>query len=229
MDELQLNVQLREKTGTQTVKQVRRDDFIPAVVYGLDKPPTSIKVSRGEYEGLMRKHKGESVVFHINVLEGEKKVRDYSAIVKEEQLHPLRENILHIDFLRVSLTEEIEVSIQIDLKGDPIGVKQEGGSLDHVLRDLNVFCTPLNIPKALVVDISGLKIGDAIHVKDIKLPENVKTEQDPEAMVASVVPPMREEGDSEEEDQEPEIVGAKGDKESGDTESAGDASGDKEE
>lgn len=193
MEEIQLNVQQRSQVGTRKIKSVRRNGFIPAVVYGEKKSPISIKVERSDYERVMRQHRGQSLIFRIHVMEEGKELGDYSAIIKEEQHNPVSEELVHIDFNRISLTKEIEVKVAIATKGDPIGVKRDGGSLDHALWELDIICLPMNIPQAIEIDVSALEIGDAIHVKDIVLPQGVRTRHDPASILVSVVPPMKEE------------------------------------
>ena len=109
------------------------------------------------------------------------------------------------------MKEEIEVDVTVKLIGEPTGVKKQGGSLDHGLWELDVICLPTNIPEHIEVDVSHLNIGDGIHVKDLVLPQGVRTDHDPEAMVASVVAPMREEEEDETEAgaAEPEVIGEK--------------------
>lgn len=210
MDEIKLDVQIRNQIGSRNVKAIRKENYVPAIVYGGKKRgPTSIKVNRGAYERVMRLHQGQSVVFHLRVLEGEKKLREYSAIVKEEQHEPVSDDLLHIDFHRISLTEEIEIKAPVSVKGEAIGVKEGGGLLDQVLWELDIVCLPTNIPEKIEVDVSELNIGDAIYVKDIVFPEGVTTKHDPEAILVSVAPPMKEVEVSEEEEGEPEVIGEK--------------------
>ena len=192
MEELKLDVQVRKETGTRKVRGMRRNNVIPAVVYGGKEKTTPIQVSRKDFERIERTHRSESVIFRLNILDGDKKLKDYSAIVKEVQHHPVSDLTLHIDFNRISLTKEIEVKVPIVAKGEAIGVKQDGGSLDHVLWELEVICLPTKIPHNIEVDISPLKIHDTIHVKDLRLPEGVKTKHDPESIVFTVAPPMKE-------------------------------------
>ncbi|MCK5580933.1 MAG: 50S ribosomal protein L25 [Candidatus Omnitrophica bacterium] len=209
MEEIKLDVQIRKEVGRRSVKSVRQEDSVPAVVYGGDREPTNIKFDRRTYEKIRRQHQGESIVFHLNVCEGEKKLRDYSVIVKEEQHNPVSDKIVHIDFKRISLKEEIEVKVPIAAKGEASGVKNDDGSLDHTLWELDVVCLPTDIPQHLDVDVSALEIGGAIHVKDIVLPQGVKTNHDPEAVVLSVLPPRREEEEAPTEvdvDAEPEVI-----------------------
>lgn len=208
MEEIKLDVQVRTELGKTEVKKVRHQDCVPAVVYGGKKEATVIKIDRRSYERIRRQHQGEGVVFHLNVLEGEKKLRDYAAIVREEQHDPVSDEVLHVDFKRISLKEKLEIKVSVRAVGEePAGVKQ-GGSLDHHIWELDIICLPTQIPECIDVDASALEIGDAIHVKDLVLPEGVVTNHDPEDIVLSVVPPMKEEElEAEaEEGEEPEVI-----------------------
>jgi len=211
MEEIKLDVQVREEIGSRQLKVVRGEDMIPGIVYGGGKKNTVVKIDRRTFERIRRQHEGESIILHLNVLEGEKKLRDYSVIVTEEQHNPVSEDIMHIDFKRISLKEEIEVKVPVKTLGEPIGVKQGGGSVDHHLWELDVICLPTDMPERIDIDVSELEIGQAVHVKDLPLPEGVKTNHDPEDIVASVVPPMKEEEEVpvEDEDAEPEVIGEK--------------------
>ncbi len=192
MEELKLDVQVRTELGSRKIGSVRRENFIPAVVYGGREKSTPIKVGRKDFERIERTHKGENIIFHLNVLEGAKKLKDYPAIIKEIQHHPVSDTALHIDFNRISLTEEIEVKVPIVSKGEAVGVKQEGGALDHILWELDVVCLPTKIPQDIEVDVTAMKLNDSIYVKDLRLPEGVKTKHNVEAIVFTVSPPMKE-------------------------------------
>ncbi len=222
MEEIKLDVIVRSDIGTQKVKKMRRDGYVPAVVYGGKRKPTTVMVEASAFQRIMRQHRGESVVFHLNVMEGDKKLRDYSALVKQEQLDPVTDELLHIDFNRISLSEKIEVKVPFVAKGEAIGVKKDHGSLDHVLWELDVVCLPRQIPRHIEIDVSELGIHDAIHVKDIELPEGVITKHDPEAIIVTVVPPMKEveeEPAEAGEETEPEVIKEKKDKEEGSADS----------
>ena len=192
MEEIKLDVQVRELVGSRKVKGIRREDLVPGIVYGGKKEPTLIQINRKSFERIRRAHHGE-IIFHINVLSGEKKVGDFPAMVKEAQIDPVTDDLLHVDFKRISLTEKIKVNVPLIPKGDPIGVKRDGGSLDHVIWELDVICLPTQIPQGIEVDVSNLEIGDSVFVKNLKLPEGVTTKHDPEAIVFNLVPPMKEE------------------------------------
>lgn len=208
MEEVKLDVQIRSEVGSRNVQRVRRQDCVPGIVYGGKKKTASVKMNRRAFERIRRQHHGE-VVFHINIMEGDKKLEDYSAIVKEEQHDPVTDEVLHVDFKRISLKEEIEVKAPIVAKGEAIGVKRDGGSVDQILWELNVICLPMDMPEEIVVDVNALEIGDSIYVKDIVLPASVKTKQDLEAIVLSVIPPRKEEEEipvEVEEGMEPELI-----------------------
>ena len=192
MEEIKLDVQLRKQVGSRKIRGVRRENFIPAIVYGGKTDPTSVKVERITFERIMRQHHGQSALFHLNVMDGDKKLRDYTAIIKEEQFDPVHDYLIHIDFNRISLTEEIQIKVPVAVKGEAIGVKRDGGSLDHAMWEIDIICLPARIPPNIPVDVSQLTIGDAIHVKDLVLPEGVRTKHDKESIVVSVVPPMKE-------------------------------------
>ncbi len=209
MEQINLAVQTRSKIGTQACHEIRRGDFIPAVVYGGKSKPASIQVDRSCFERLERQHHGESIVVSLEVMEGEKKLKNYPAIIKEIQHDPVTDKILHVDFHHISLTKVIEVSVPIVAKGEPIGVKKEGGSLDHHLWELEIECLPTQIPQHIDVEVSKLRINESIYVKDLLVPQGIKVKMDPEETVLTVIPPMKEEEVGEEAavaSGEPEVI-----------------------
>ncbi len=209
MEEIKLDVQLRAELGKSGSKKVRRSDGIPAIVYGGKQKPVTVSVDRRSFERVTRGHRGESIIFHITVLDQEKKVQDFPAVIKETQHNPVSSAIAHIDFARISLTEKIEVKVPIAVQGEPIGVKKDGGSVDHQLWELKIVCLPTQIPQHIDIDISHLEINQAVFVRDLKLPEGVVAHHDPDAVVVTVVPPMKEVEATEGEAQttkEPEVT-----------------------
>jgi large subunit ribosomal protein L25 len=193
MEQIQLDVQLRKEVGSAHAQKARRADLIPAVIYGGSAKPTIIQAERKAYERISRQHAGESLIYHLNVLDQGKKVADFPAIVKDVQLHPVSDEVIHLDFNRISLDKEIEINVKIITKGEAIGVKKDGGTLDHTMWELDIICLPTNIPHHIEVDISNLGIHDAVHVKDLVLPKGVRTKHDPDSVVATVSGSMREE------------------------------------
>ncbi len=208
MEEIILEAELREGKGRASSKDLRESGYLPAVVYFHGKDAISIKISRSALLKLAHQHRLESVIINLMIKDGDAKSK--LCLIKEIQYHPVREDIIHVDFNEISLTETIKVNGPIQIKGEAIGVKQEGGSLEHLLWEIEVECLPTNIPKGIQVDITALKMGDAIHVKDIVFPEGVKPLSDPAAIVLHVAAPMKEEAPAEaiegDTSKEPEVI-----------------------
>ncbi|MBU1726511.1 MAG: 50S ribosomal protein L25 [Candidatus Omnitrophica bacterium] len=209
MEEILLNAELREELGRGKVKDLKDKGFIPAVIYSEGKNAQALKVSKGELIRLIHHHRIEGVVISLKVKEDDKE-KARSCLIKEIQYDPVHDDILHVDFNEISLTKEIKVNIPIEAVGEPIGVKQEGGSLEHILWEVEVECLPTNIPKNIQIDVSQLKMGEAIHVKDIPFPAGVKVLNDLGAIILQVAAPMKEEVPVEavegEEAKEPEVI-----------------------
>ena len=193
MEQISLDVQLRKDLGSAYAKKIRRVNLIPAVIYGGSAKPTIIQADRKIYDRIHRQHAGQSLIYHLNVLDNDKKVADFPAIIKDIQLHPVTDEVIHLDFNRISLDQEIEIKVKILTKGEAIGVKRDGGTLDHTMWELDIICLPTNIPHHIEVDITNLGIHDGIHVKDLILPVGVRTKHDPESVVVTVAGSMREE------------------------------------
>lgn len=208
MEEIILKAEERTETGRGKVKDLRGAGFIPAVVYHGGKSSQSLKVSHHELVSLVHQHRIEGVIIYLAIKDDKKKTRP--CLIKEIQFDPVHGDIIHVDFNEISLTKAIKVNIPVTAKGEPIGVKQEGGSLEHILWEIEIECLPTSIPKALEVDVTALKMGESIHVKDLKAPEGVKVLNDPEAIVMMVAMPMKEEVAAApvegEEKQEPEVI-----------------------
>ncbi len=209
MEELTLDAQLREEVGRGKVKSLRDSGFVPAVLYSEGKPALSLKLSHHQLVHLVHQHRIEGVIIYVNIKD-DKKQKGRPCIIKEIQYDPVHGEIVHVDFNQVSLTEEIKINIPIVAKGEPVGVKMEGGSLEHILWEVEVSCLPTNIPKDIEIDVSALKLGEAIHIKDLVPPQGVKILNDPGSIILSVAAPMKEEVPAEgiegEEKKEPEVI-----------------------
>ena len=209
MEEIFLDVEPRQELGKDKVKDLRKKGFIPAVVYAHGKEPQAVKVSHRALLQLIHQHRIEGVLINLKIKD-DKKHNPRSCLIKEIQYDPVHGDIIHVDFNEISLTKAIKVNVPVVAKGESIGVKQEGGSLEHILWEIEVECLPTNIPKEIEVDVSSLKIGDSIHIKDLTMPSDVKVLNDPSAIVLSVASPMKEEAlvapVEGEEMREPEVI-----------------------
>lgn len=209
MEEIILEVQPREEIGKNKVKDLRGKGFIPAVIYAQGKKSSPIKVAHRQLWQLIHQHRLESMVINLKMQDAQKQ-KGRACLIKEIQYDPVKGDIIHVDFNEVSLTKAIKVNVPVVAKGEPIGVKQEGGSLEHILWEIEVECLPTDIPRDIEVDVSLLKIGDAVHIKDITFPSKIKVLNALEAIVFSVTAPIKEEAVAPavegEEKQEPEVI-----------------------
>ncbi|MFH1441912.1 MAG: 50S ribosomal protein L25 [Candidatus Omnitrophota bacterium] len=210
MEELTLDAELRQEIGSAKARDLRRAGFIPAVIYKAGEKSEPIKVPSRQLIRLLHQHRLENALIKLKIKSG-KQEKDKVCLIKEIQHDPVHDNIVHVDFNEISLTQAIKVNVPVVAKGEPVGVKQEGGSLEHVLWEIEVECLPTSIPEELEVDASHLKIGDAIHVKDIVFPSGTKVLTEMDGVVMHVVAPMKEEVPAEgelegEEKKEPEVI-----------------------
>src|SRR5262245_217532 len=211
---IQLKGARRENLGKGGARKARAAGQIPAVIYGHGETPQAIAVDFREFEIALRGHKGSNAIVNLNVGGGE-----YTALVRDVQYDPLSRAIIHLDFQHISLTEQIEVDVPVHLTGTPVGVKDGGGILEHLLRTLKVKCLPTAIPASIEVDVTALNIGQNLHVSDLGAGTGYEIVTDADVAVAAVVAPAAEEvvaapveGEAAAA-AEPEVVGAKGKKE----------------
>lgn len=196
MRQVNLSVVKREKTGKECAKKLRKQGLIPAIVYGHNFDPVPISVKANELESILHKYKGETLLFNLEVQNGE--TQRIQAILKDYQLHPVTDKIIHLDFVAIKEGETVSIDVPLEFVGRPVGLTK-GGVIEIFMHDLTVECLPSNIPDKIQVDISNLDLGDVLHVKDIKVPEGVKVLDDPEDTVITIVAEGGEEGTSTEE------------------------------
>ena len=208
MEEIILEAQVRNEIGKGKLKVVRAEGFIPAVVYSLGKPAISIKLSRHDFLYLVHHQHLENAIISLKIKDDKKKpVR--SCMIKEMQNDPVKGDIVHLDLSEISLTKALKVNVPVVTTGESLGVKQDGGAIEHIMWEIEIECLPTAIPKNIEVDISALKIGDSVHVKDIKFPADLKVLSSLDAVVLSIASPMKEEVAAPlegEEKLEPEVI-----------------------
>ena len=186
----ELTVQRRAATGKRVTRRTRRDGTIPGIVYGRQTEPMPIHVNRRTLVKLVSSKAGERALITLRI-EGEK-AWEKPVLVKHLQHHPVDGSILHVDFHAIVLTQRLKVKVPILLKGEAVGVKQEGGILEHFLREVEVECLPTQIPSVVEFDISALKIGETVHVRDLTAPAHSKITSEPDGVIASIQMPKEE-------------------------------------
>jgi len=187
MERATLNVEKRDKVGKGIARTLRRQGMIPAVIYraGSSLP---ISISKKAMAEFIDTTAGEHTVVNLKFSGGENKL----AILKEYQIDPLKGDILHTDFFEVSLTEKVSVHVRVVTLGEPVGVKRDGGILQHVLREIEIECLPDKIPGHFEIDASKLEIGQALHVKDIGVGEGIEVLTNPDEVIVNVTAPAVE-------------------------------------
>ena len=198
-----LNVEERPERGTRPMKRLRREGYVPGVVYGGgDGDCTSFKVNALELRQVLV---GGQALIDLKVGNKTRPV-----IVKDQQLHPVRDEVMHIDLLEVRLDEKIQTTVGVHLEGseEAPGIK-EGGVLEHVTHQLNIEALPTDIPDTIHVDVSRLEIAATMHLSELTAPEGVTFLDDPEdTIIATVVVPT--EVEEPEIEEETELVGEDG-------------------
>jgi large subunit ribosomal protein L25 len=215
MDFVDLHAGLREGKGKEVNKKLRQEGLVPSIVYKKGEDTLSLKIDKKDLSKALHTEAGENVIIRLHI-DAAKKRKERTVIVKEVQKDPVKDYLLHIDFQEISLSETLKVKVPIAAKGEAIGVKKDEGVLQHVLWEAEIECLPTNIPEKIEIDVSSLKIGDSIYVKEIQIPEGVKILDNPEGVVFSVEHPKKVEEviapPAEGEVQEPEVIKEKKEK-----------------
>lgn len=178
-----LEAEERTVLGTGGAREIRRNDKVPAIIYGAGKPQVMIALPYKEITMEYRKQGFLSHMFDIKV--GKNK---YRALPKAIQLHPVTDEIEHLDFIHVDLDHKIKVSVTVHFVNEAkCQAIKSGGILNIARHDIEVYCLPDNIPEAIEVDVEHLTIGQSIHISDIVLPKDVETKMDASITVAALV------------------------------------------
>jgi len=217
MEQRVLEVVLRTARGKEGARRIRREGKIPAVLYGRKTPTFHLTVKPEELKKILTSGAKENTLIGLKVNgPGSEKVGSPVVMLKDLQIHPVSRSYLHADFYAVAMDEKIEVDIPIRLVGKAEGVKT-GGIQQQAMREIRVRCLPSEIPEFLEVDVSALKIGDSLHVRDLTPPDKFELVTDRNFTLASVVPPISEEKyeelvatpEAEKEIAQPERIGEK--------------------
>lgn len=184
MSEMTIEVQPRDKTGTNPNRRLRAGGKIPAVVYGAGKDSLSIEVDRKRLIDLLRSSGGDNAVFLLKL---SSTGQERHAMIRDMQLNPITREIIHLDFQRVVMTEKVRVQVAVELVGTAPGVKTEGGVLDFSHREVHVECLPGDIPKTLTLDVNELHLGQHLTAGDLKPPAGVTLLDEPDRVLVSVM------------------------------------------
>lgn len=209
MSEEIIVVSKRESLGKAASKQLRKDGFIPAVVYGLGEPPVALTISPKVVAKIIASESGMNSIVYMQ-REGTDIKRH--VVIKDVQRHPVTGRLRHVDFLRVDPTHKIRVKVPVKIIGVPYGVKTQGGMLDFVHRQIEIECLPSLIPAHIDVNVEALKVGESIRFDQLTLASTLTILGDAHEVVCAVHAKAVEEAPAEGAAAEPEVVAAKGKK-----------------
>jgi len=196
MQQIVIEAQRREPAGKNANRRLRLSGRIPAVVYGAGRDPLPLQVDPEAISEILHSQSGHNTIFGVKVDGG----AQANVMVKDYQLDPVRGSLIHADLYEIAMDQLLRLTVDVEMVGDAEGVKTGGGILDVVSRSLEVECLPTDIPKSIKVDVTRLKINDYIRVKNLPVDPKVKILNDPEIVIVTVVPPVKEE--------EPEVAAA---------------------
>jgi len=201
----------RQGLGTNASRRLRAQGFVPAVLYGESMESTPLVLSKKDIVQIMRLETGENTIFKVAV-----DAESYDAMIKDLQVNPATDELLHVDLIRISMDKPIRVAVPVVHRGEPVGVKTEGGFVDFVTREIEIECLPREIPESLEIDIAELHINQSFKVQGMAIPAGVKVLTDPNTVLVLISMPHKEEepfpgekpeGEvAAEEPKEPEVI-----------------------
>ncbi|HKO44679.1 MAG TPA: 50S ribosomal protein L25 [Pyrinomonadaceae bacterium] len=209
--DITVRAKVRDGRGKNDARRARRAGMVPVNVYGGDGEAVAAMAPLSELAAILRSESGRNTIFTLDI-EG---VGSSDVMFHERQVDPIRGRLIHADFTRLVKGQKIEVTVPLHLVGEPIGVRDEEGHLEQVIREIEIRCQPRDIPDAINVDVSNLHVHDVLHVSDIPPIEGVEILETPENVIATVGIVKEEPVATaalEEAPAEPEVIG-KGKKE----------------
>jgi large subunit ribosomal protein L25 len=202
-----ITVKNRDVKGSAGSRRLRRDGWVPGVIYSDGTAARPVSLPKHEFEQMLHHHTSEHVMIKIQIEGG----KEESVLLKDVQHDAISGGVVHVDLQKVAMDKKLRIEVPVELIGEPDGVKNQGGVLDHLLHHIEIECFPADIPEAINVDVSALKLGDMLTVKDIRIDASkYAILMDADVGVASVsVPKVAEEPAAEEgaaAPAEPEVI-----------------------
>ncbi len=180
--EITIRAKVREGRGKNDARRARREGMVPVNIYGGEGGTVAALASLSELAALLRSEAGRNTIFTLDV-EG---VGASEVMFHERQIDPLKGRLIHADFQRLVKGQKIEVTVPLHLIGEPIGVREEQGVLEQIIREIELRCEPREIPDVLNVDVSNLGVHDVLHVSDIPRDERIEILNSPDTVIATV-------------------------------------------
>ncbi len=204
MAQIVIEAERRTPGGKNVNLRLRKSGRIPAVMYGPGKEAVVVSVDPHAVKEILHSQTGHNTIFGVTIDGGQ----ETNVMVKDYQLDPVKGELIHADLFEIAMDRLLQLTVDIEVVGEAEGVKLGGGIMDIVTRSIEVQCLPADIPKSIKVDVSHLKINDYVRVKNIEADPKVKILTEPEVVVVTIVPPIKEEVPVEApaEAAEPEVI-----------------------
>ena len=178
---LVIKAEIRKEVGKNAAGRLRRQGLIPAILYGGGTASQPLTLKKKDILEILKSQTGENTIFRVTMDSQEKDV-----MLKDIQINPVTDELTHVDLIEISMDKPVRVAVPVELVGEPVGVKVEGGVADFLLRELEVECLPREIPESIKIDISNLHIHQSIKVQNLDLPAGVKVYADPNAAIVVI-------------------------------------------
>ena len=211
MAQITLPARVRVQKGKSAARKLRKQQEVPAVFYGPNSDPVTLAIKNADLQGVIKQAALENIILGLEI-ESESGKEKRNVMVKELQSDPIKDYYYHVDFYEISMDKEVTIDISVHLVNTPVGVTN-GGMLQHIRREMTISALPDRLIDHIDVDVSGLDIGESIHVEDIALPEGVTTSLDGQMAIAVVAAPAvsaAAEGEEGEEAAEEQVEEAGG-------------------
>jgi len=192
-----LEAALRAETGKNSNRRLRSQGLIPGILYGKEIKNESIAVNPSEVTSILTSDSGQNTIFKLKV--GKTKV---DVLIKDYMLDPVKGFLKHIDFLAVNLADVMTFQVPVHIEGEAVGVKDFGGVLETILREIEVECKASDIPENILIDVSSLGLNEQVRIKDLNVAEGIRILTDPEQVVLNLAPPAVSEEAAEVEEEE---------------------------
>jgi len=201
--DITIAAETRTTRGKNEARRLRVQSLIPAVVYGTGKDPVAVSVSPKEVNKILHSASGANTIFNVEIKDGEVT----PVMVVDWQHDPIKNNLLHIDMLRIDLAKTIKVKVPVHTTGEPVGVKVQGGLYELINRDIEIECLPDDIPESFVVDIAAMSVNQSLRANEIPLTASMKLASKPEMVISHVVATRgTDEAAEAEKGNEPEVI-----------------------
>ena len=184
---LVINGGKRTEHGKNASRRIRRTGCVPAILYGEGAAGASLILDKKDIVKILKSESGENTIFKIALDGGETDV-----MIKALQIDPVSDELLHADLIKIAMDKAIRVSVPLELLGEPVGVKTEGGFVDFMTRSVEIECLPADIPDSIRIDISGLHLHQSLKIADLVPPAGVKLMGEPSAVVVLIQVPHEE-------------------------------------